>query len=240
MTRPQLNTLAMLNATIKYLNDNSLVWGGNSVVSAGVKAFTTSKGNIDAAATVQQANGTTGVTDQKNIDYETMLDLAYKLGVRVYNYASGVGNIIMRDAVHYSRSALEELGEEAALLVCNNIVTQANAALATLPAPNPDYKITTTGVGAAQDAIDLVTPEIPAIKEVRGVRSASTAWFKPYFADTHTKLELLDKLIEGMADDDDDAENSFVAGYEQVRKTDNLRARGKDKVAPAPPPVKVG
>lgn len=230
----------MLNGTIKYLNDNSAVWSGDSVVSAGVTSFTTSKGNIDAAATLQQADGTTGVTDQKNVDYETMLDLAYKLGVRVYNYASGVGNIIMRDAVHYSRSALEELAEEKALLICKNIVTQANAVLAVVPAVNPDYKITTAGVAAVQAAITLVEPEIAAIKEVRGMRSASTASLKPYFADTHTKLELLDKLIEGMVDDDDDAENTFIAGYEQVRKTDNLRARGKDKTKPAPPPVKVG
>jgi hypothetical protein len=232
MTQDQLNFNTMLAAVLQYLADNSPEWSTNSVVNAGVKNVQAAKAAIDAKAQLQQDSNKTGYTDKKNIDYENMLTLAYRLGVRVYNYAVSMNDPVMTQAVHFSRFTLESGTEQNVVKRCTTIAEQAAAALAAVPAPSVDYKITAAGVSDLQSAIALIMPDTAERDVVGGTHIDTTATLAKLISDARTKLKMLDKLIEGMVDDDED---DFITGYEVVRRITDRRARGKDKPAPIPP-----
>jgi hypothetical protein len=232
MTQDQLNFNSMLAAVLKYLNDNSPEWSTNSVVNIGVKNVQVAKAAIDTKAQLQQDSDKTGYTNQKNMDYENMLTLAYRMGVRVYNYAESVNNAVMMQAVNYSKHDLEKGTEQNVVKRCTTIAEQAAAALAAVPAPSADYKITATGVSDLQAAIGLITPDTAERDVVGGTHTNTTASLASLISDARAKLKTLDKLIEGMVDDDED---DFITGYEVVRRINDRRARGKDKPAPIPP-----
>lgn len=226
MTLRQSTNQTMFAAVLQYLDDHSADWSNNSVVNAAVNSFRISKTNIDTKAQLQHDSDKTGYTSKKNADLENMLTLAYRMGVRVHNYAAGIGNIVLAKSVNYSRNTLNEGTEQEMTKRCTAIATSAATALATIPAPNVDYKITAVGVGDLQNIIALIVQDTAERNVMGGSHTNSTASLITLQSTAYIQLKTLDRLIEGMVDDNED---DFITGYEILRKTNKRHGRGAAK-----------
>lgn len=222
MTLKQSNTNTMFTAVLQYLDKNQAVWKGNSVVFAGVLAFRMAKANIDTKAQMQQDSEKKGYTSKKNVDLENMLTLAYRLALRTHNYAVATGNMVMAQATHFSKYSLAVGSEQQILMRCNTIATTATTALASSPAPNADYKILALDVKVLHNAITLITPETAERDVVGGSHVDATATLIALISTAQTKLKSLDRLIEGMVDEKED---TFITGYEVIRRTNDRHGR---------------
>lgn len=226
MTLRQSNNQNMFAAVLAYLDDHAADWSGNAVVTTGVTNFRVAKTNIDTKAQLQQDSDKTGYTSKKNGDLENMLALAYRMALRVHNYAVGVGNVVMAQAVNFSKNTLNEGAEQEMIKRCTTIATTATAALATTPAPNIDYKITAADVGNLQATIALIMPDTAERDVIGGSHTNSTASIISLQSIAYRQLKSLDRLIEGMIDDDEDV---FITGYEILRRINNRHGRGAAK-----------
>ena len=224
MTQRQINSLNMYNAVMKFLNDNNASWSTNTIIAAAVTAFSSSVSSIQEQAAAQQSTSAKGYTTKKDQDLENLVNLTYKLALRVKNYAVSIGDTVLKQAVDFSRHELESGKETDVLNRCISIISKANNVTATAPAA---FKITPELISQAGDAAALITPDTAERNVVSGTHTGTTTQLSSLFSNARTQLNALDDLIEGDADED----SEFVRNYFIVRRTIDLTA-GRKKETP--------
>jgi hypothetical protein len=222
MMQKQINSLNMYNAVLQFLNDNNAAWSANTIIAAAVTLFGSTVSTIQQQAAAQQSSSKKGYTTKKDQDLENLIDLTYKLALRVKNYAAGINNPVLKQGVDFSRHELQN-GKEADILNrCINIISKANDVTVTAPAA---YKITPELVAQATAAAELITPDTAERDVVSGSHSGATTQLSSLFITARIQLNTLDDLLEGDADED----SEFVRNYFIVRRTiDHTAGRKKE------------
>ena len=92
----------------------------HTLISSGIKTFSTSVDAINKLSASQLSSNKAGYTTKKDQDLENLIMLAYKLALRVKNYAVSINNAVLKQAVDFSRTDLEA-GKEKKLLTAATI-----------------------------------------------------------------------------------------------------------------------
>ena len=211
----------MFNAVLQYLNDNSAEWNANTLISAGIKAFSNSVDTINKQVAAQTGSDKKGYTTKKDQDLENLVTLAYKLALRVKNYAVSINNAVLKQAVDFSRSELEAGKQKEIVDRCNNIVAKANTVTAAAPA---EYKITPDLIAQVTTAAAAIEPDTAERDVIGGTHTGATMQLNTLLSTAKAQLKTLDDLIEGDADDDS---SEFVANYFIMRRTVDHKGGGK-------------
>ena len=221
MTQKQNNSLNMFNAVLQYLNDNNAEWNANTLISSGIKAFSNSVDTINKQAATQTGSNKKGYTTKKDQDLENLVMLAYKLALRVKNYAVNINDAVLKQAVNFSRTELEAGKEKDIVDRCNNIIDKANSIVAAAPA---EYKITPDLIAQVTTAANAIEPDTAERDVIGGTHTGATMQISTLFTTARTNLHTLDDLIEGDADDDS---SEFVTNYFIMRRTVDRKGGGK-------------
>ncbi len=223
MTQKQTNSLNMFFAVLQYLNDNSAEWNANTLISSGIQTFSTSVDAINKQAAAQTGSDKKGYTTKKDQDLENLVTLAYKLALRVKNYAVSINNPVLKQAVDFSRTELEAGKEKAIADRCNNIADKANSIVAAAPA---EYKITPELIAQVTTAAAAIEPDTAERDVMGGTHTAATMQLNNLFTAARNQLHVVDDLIEGDADDDS---SDFVRNYFIMRRTVDRKGGGGKK-----------
>lgn len=154
---------------------------------------------------------------------KTLVNLAYKLGLRIKNYAVSVNDTVLKTAVDLSKSDLKAGRAIDIINRCKKILDKAISVTAEAPA---EYKITPELITETSSAIDAFMIDIPQRTLVGGTHSAATEELAALFITAKSQLQILDDLIEGDADKED---SEFVRNYFIMRRTVDRRTRAAKK-----------
>lgn len=223
MTQRQIDSLNMFNAVLQYLSDNSADWNTNTLISSGAKAFSTSVDAIHKLSATQLSSEKKGYTTKKDQDLENLVNLTFKLALRVKNYAVSINDAVLKQAVDFSHHELEAGKETDVVNRCSNIADKANSIVAAAP---PEYKITADLITQVTNAAAAIEPDRSERDVVGGTHSGATMQLNNLFATARTNLYTLDDLIEGDADDDS---SDFVRNYFIMRRTVDHKGGGGKK-----------
>jgi hypothetical protein len=225
MTQKQTNSLNMFLAVLKFLDDNNAGWNNSSIISNEVQDFRNTLQSIQEAAVGQQSADRIGYTKKKDQDLEKLVDLAYKLALRVKNYAVKINDPVLMQAVDFSKTGLLAGTEKEAVNRCLNIAAKAATVAGTA---SPDYKITPELITQVTDTAALITPETAERDVQHGMHANATSGLTALVSTAHTQLKQLDDLIEADADEDS---TDFVRKYFIMRRTFDHKDGGKKVVA---------
>jgi len=224
MTQKQTNSLNMFLTLLTFLEENNSNWSGNTVIAPAIQEFNSTVSTIQMQAGTQQSTNSKGYTSKKDHDKEALVNLAYKLGLRVKNYAVSINDLVLKQAVDFSRFDLETGKEANVLNRCKTIRDKANSVAAVAPV---EYKITPQLITQVTKAIDAFTPDAALRNVASGVKAGATVALTSLFSSAKKQLRALDDLIKGDADDED---VDFVRNYFMMRKTADHSSRGAKKV----------
>ena len=223
MTQKQINSLNMFNAVLQYLTDNNTDWKANTLITEAIRKFSRSVEAINAQAAAQTGNDKKGYTAKKDQDLENLVSVAYKLALRIKNYAVSIDDPVLKQSVDFFRTELEAGKEKNIIDRCNTIVAKANSIVATAPA---EYKITPELIAQVTAAAAAIEPDAAERDVVKGTHSGATTELNTLISTAKAQLHTLDDLIEGDADDDS---SEFVKNYFIMRRTVDTKARGEEK-----------
>src|SRR4051812_22891250 len=107
MTQNQLNSLAMYNAVLNYLDENTGTWTGVMPIEEKKNELAAIVATIDSKSQDQQEKSPVGFTAAKNIAMDTMVQQAHKTALRVKGYAKKIGDTLLLHSVDFSLNDLE-------------------------------------------------------------------------------------------------------------------------------------
>lgn len=220
MTQRQINSLNMFNAVLQYMNDNHAQWIANTLITTGVENFSASLNGIRAQAAGQQNSSTRGYTAKKDQEMANMVNLCYKLALRVKNYAMSINDPVLKQAVDFSRHALQNGKETIAVNRCLVIIEKANSIVSTAPV---EFKITPGLIEQATAATQAIVPATAERDVAGGMRSSTTTQLANLFKTARTYLQTLDGLVEADVEDNNAA---FAHNYFIMRRTTDRRRSG--------------
>src|SRR4051794_40958568 len=118
MTQNQLNTLAMYDAVLEYLDDSTAVWTGIIPVEEKKTELATTVATIHSKSQDQQEKSPEGFTAAKNSAMDIMIQQAYKVSLKVKAYAKKVGDSVLLHSVDISLRELERGPEKETINRC--------------------------------------------------------------------------------------------------------------------------
>lgn len=195
----------------------------NTYIAKAVNDFSKTVDDIVQLSAAQQSNNPKGYTSKKDQDLENLVNLCYKLALRIKNYAVSINDPVLARPVNFSRSELEAGKETDVLNRCLTIIDKANSITATAP---EEFKITPNLIAQATTVAAAINPDKAERDIVSGTRTTSTAQLGSLFNEARLKLKIVDDFIEGDADDNS---ADFVHSYFIMRKTVNHSGGGSKK-----------
>jgi hypothetical protein len=131
MNSIQTSIYAMFLRTQKVLDNNKAVWTANTKFTANYTAFAA---NLGAIGTEQKQQGTdkTGITKDKEVVKENLVELAATTASGIRSYAADVNNRELEETVKLSQSKLDSLAEVKLINTCEVIHTQGTKNVAAL------------------------------------------------------------------------------------------------------------
>jgi len=221
MTQRQNSALNMYNAVLQYLDENFEIWHNVTPVANQQAHLKSIVDSISNKSEEQQGKSTEGYTVSKIVAMDTMVNLAYKMALRIKGYAKKAGNEVILQSVDFSMSELQSGPPTEIINRCKIIAATAQANLAYLT----DYKVTATDITALRDAINNAIPNA-AQRDAAGAerRGGITLTLPALFSDAGEEANDLDDLVEGLIDNED-----FVTGYFAVRHINDMRGGKSEK-----------
>lgn len=210
MTQKQANTLNMHLAVIQYLDNNKDNWNSNSIITKAVNSFQTMVANIQKASLQQNAEVATKPAKNEQ-DKEQLINLSYKLALRVKNYAVSINNTLLKQSVDFSKNELEAGKEKDIIQRCESIINKAK----TVTAAPAGYKITLDFISKVEAALRIFSSETHDNNKAQNIGSSAEE-LENLFNKASSKLHILDDLIEADADDNTSV---FVRKYFITRRT---------------------
>jgi hypothetical protein len=219
MTQGQNNALNMYNAVLQYLDENSGIWNNVTPVANQQAHLKSVVDSINSKSEEQQGKSTEGYTASKNAAMETMVNLAYKMALKIKGYAKKAGNKVILQSVDISISNLQSGSSREVINRCKIIAATAQANLSHLA----EYKVTPADITTVRDAISNAIPKTAERDATSAERRGITLTLPSMFSEAGEEASDLDDLIEGLIDNED-----FVTGYFAVRRINDMRG-GKSK-----------
>ena len=196
MIQSQINSFNMYISVLQYLDNNRPTWNTNSIITKAVEDFRLTVLNIQKTETIKQNKATNQAFNNER-DKEILINLAYKLALRIKNYAVSSNNVSLKNAVDFSRLELQSGKESDVIERCRNIISKAK----NITAPN-EYKISTEFIEQVNAALVIITAATPENKINENSGAGKTAELETLFNSARSQLHTLDDLIEADADDD--------------------------------------
>jgi len=219
MTQRQHNVLNMYNAVLQYLDENSGIWSDITPVADKQAQLQTLINSISSKSEEQQGRSSGGYTAAKNVAMDNMVDLAYKLALKVKGYAKKTGDEVLLQWVDFSMSKLGTGTSTEVINRCKLITSAAEKNLAALA----DYKVTEADLTALHDAINNAVPKKAERDSVNAARRGVTLSLPTLFSQAGKEANNLDDLMKGLIANED-----FVTGYFAARRINDMRG-GRNK-----------
>lgn len=210
MNTKQADDQAMSKATMKYMDDNSTVYTGNTKITGLVADIKVCNTTIDDQAAIQSQN-TTGATITQNIKWEDAAEKSAKLSTGLKAYFIDIDDQTHYKLVDYTVSDFLRGKKVAALARMNTVHDIAAGITIGLLA---DFGIVASDVTDAATAITLFNNAEPVKRNMVEVTSTATKIIAEQVKIRRTKFKKLDLLVNVMSDSHPD----FVTGYHTVRK----------------------
>src|SRR4051812_13504575 len=129
MTQNQINALAMYDAVLEYLDENTVIWTGITPIEEKKTELATTVSTIHSKSQDQQEKSPEGFTAAKNSAMDTMVRQAYKVSLKVKAYAKKIGDSVLHQSVDVSLRDLESGPEKEIINRCVIIAKAAQAIL---------------------------------------------------------------------------------------------------------------
>src|SRR4051794_13412363 len=118
MTQNQLNSLAMYNAVLDYLDENADTWTGTMPIEEKINELAATVANIHSKSQDQQEKSPAGFTAAKNVAMDTMVQQAHRTALKVKGYAKKTGDTLLLHSVDVSLHDLQNGPEKEIINHC--------------------------------------------------------------------------------------------------------------------------
>ena len=219
MNQKEINSINMIDGTVVYLNKLNTEWNKEAAIVESVDYIVERKTKIDAEVKEILQKQTVGITDELYAGLGKAIDLAYIMAKRIKVYARKTGNLTLVRDVDYAKSEMIG-GNFKAIIDRLWLVAKRGednlAALAT-------YKVEQIDLDDLNAAIDAIKDKPAIRKSMTGENVESTASIKLMLKEILDKMnDEMDDEIEALCENDE-----FVEGYFAVRRTYDVKGRGK-------------
>lgn len=210
MNRRLRNRIRMLHTVLAHVDEHPDVWSDKPPIARNVAAVRATTEQIDATAEAQAAGDTQGLTENKRRARRAAVDALLDLGRKVAAYAIETGDADLRQAADRSRTDWRRMPDATFAAEAADLFRRVEAA--------PDGALDEYGVGATEveDARAAVA-EVGRLGEIRdnvGIDvSVATEDLDELYDDTAEPLEVLDRLVPALIDDE-----GFVDEYARARR----------------------
>lgn len=225
MKQLHLNFWNMEKDTITFFGKNESVWSHLTVLKTNVEKLKANEALIGLADKTQKDKDPSGHTSQKDVQFEKMIQLGYKLSCKVASYALEENNRVLLNAVDYTLSQLEQGAENEVVARCLVIADKASDNLAQLA----EYNVTEGEITTFSENIEKFK-RMPAERDViTNERKGAVKSIPELVAEARQLFEKLDNNVDGLIDDP-----AFVNAYHQIRGINSRRGgRNSGKSNPA-------
>ncbi|MBL0129470.1 MAG: hypothetical protein IPP83_18930 [Flavobacteriales bacterium] len=220
MNKPNEDRMSMIYALLQVLMKHAAVW-------TGLVPFKNAKDELDANlaslenATQTQETSLKGVALDKRLKKEAMIKKAHEVAEGAYAYAEDKGNVIMRDAVDYSRSDLNKVRDAVVAQTCQGIHDVANGVIADLGA----YGLDAADLTTLQTAIDSYVATVGSPRAALTVRKGATAEINALVKDS---MKILTKRMDKLMPEFETSAPAFHQEYFDARIIVNSGTDKKD------------
>ena len=219
MNQKEINSINMIDGTVVYLNKLNTEWNKEAAIVESVDYILERKKKIDAEVKDILQKQTVGITDELYAGLSKSIELAYIMAKRIKVYARKTGNLTLVRDVDYVKTDLDDGTFKAIIDRLWLIAKRGEENLTALAA----YKVKQIDVDDLNAAIDSIKDKPAMRKSLTGENVESTASIKLMLKEILDKMNNeLDDEIEALCENDE-----FVEGYFAVRRTYDVKARGK-------------
>jgi hypothetical protein len=192
MRTVEINRINAVDAVRATLNKYSTVYNANPVVVAAVSELASMETQIHSEDQIQK-QGTTSITNTKNVDKENMINLTFAHAQAGLAYASNANNTSLQTSFSISISSLKKSDEAELIDKCQNIHDLANTYIGSLT----NYGATSATVTALQTAINAFSGIKGQPRAQKSAIKTATSTIAEVLKQIHTFYKnILDPLIE--------------------------------------------
>lgn len=219
MKQKEINSLNMIDGTVVYLNKLNTEWNKEAAIVESVDYILERKTKIDAEVKDILQKQTVGITEELYAGLSKAIDSAYIMAKRIKVYARKTGNLLLVRDVNYAKSEMDDGNFKAIIDRLWLIAKRGEDNLTDLAV----YKVKPADVVALNEAINSIKDKPAIRKSLTGENVESTASIKQLLKEMLDKInDELDDEIEALCENEE-----FIEGYFAVRRTYDVRARGK-------------
>jgi hypothetical protein len=225
MNSRDLDKLTMFRTTQDVCEKYNDIVVTNAAFNAANASFSKKIEEIISAAKAQ-GKVITGITTDKNVDKDDLVQAAADIAGLVFGYASGANNFTLKEAVDFSFSYIEKLRGDLLVTKAQDIYDSANENLSVLG----DTGITVDSLAAYKVKIDKYTKSLPSSRTAISTKSTHTANLEELVREATSILtDQMDKYIVNF----NESYPAFVALYWSARIVINLSGGHKKQDTPA-------
>lgn len=191
MTEQQINKLAMGSTTYNVCQKNVTVLSSIPVLNTKYQAFGTILTEIKATRLLQDKD-TKGITQDKAVTENSMIQGAVHLGSAVAVYARDNNNNDLLSSVKVTYSALRNMRDMDCLSTCKSILNSGKNHIAALN----DYGITQEKLDELEHYISEYEAVVTAPRETTSDKSAATKKLEELFNQMDSALIDMDGLVK--------------------------------------------
>lgn len=201
--------LTMLRATLAHFDEFPDRWAGIEDIEDAVQVVRDGTAAITGYAETQAAATPEGLTANRDAARDIAEVLLARLGKRVGAHAARIGDADLREAVRYSRSAWDAMGDAD----FHNRATDALARTEAILGDLARVRVSRDTLTEIRTALATAAPQTATRDTERARRVAATAALGGGYTPLVGPLDILDDLVDELVDDPE-----FVARYHVVRR----------------------
>lgn len=185
------NKLTMLNAVLSFLKLNISAWGNSTVMAELITKLETLIGEIESIRRITNSD-LTGITAEKLVQQEILINKAYELSSMLYAMASRSENMVLLGKVDFTEHELQNARGGDLISTCKTIATLVEENLTDLVT----YELTQADVTVLEEMIGNFSNNLPTHRVSVAERKAANDRLKEVFSAVDTLVnEQLDRMM---------------------------------------------
>ncbi len=218
MTSKEGSKLNMFRTAIQLCDNNAVIIAANPAFLRSLNALKANNNSLTATLTAE-SQVISGITEDKTVAKNNLVQQATDVAGIVYAYAAGSNNNTLAKQVDYSASDFRKIKDEKLAPTLQNIHDIANANVAALA----DFGVTPAMLTAFQTAISDYSSSVPGPRTARSVKSTYTSNIKQLLKEGDNILKTqMDKLLVTFKATNPD----FVTSYKNAQKIIDASSTG--------------
>ena len=185
------NKLTMLNAVLSFLKLNISAWGNSTVMAELITKLETLIGEIESIRRITNSD-LTGITAEKLVQQEILINKAYELSSMLYAMASRSENMVLLGKVDFTEHELQNARGGDLISTCKTIATLVEENLTDLV----PYELTQADVTVLEEMIGNFSNNLPTHRVSVAERKAANDRLKEVFSAVDILVnEQLDRMM---------------------------------------------